>query len=443
MPMGKLTKRVVDSLPLPAQGGDTFAWCREVRGFGVRVKHSGLKTFIIVYKTKRGQFRRHKLGAYPNITVEQARELAKEAFARVSRGEDPSAQRKQLKKFVSVGEMADIYRKASEAGMVFYKGQPLSPTTIRRNEGRFERHIKRLLGKKPLTDVTKADVVKMYDDVCLGKTKLVVKTSKNVAIVTGGRGTARKAVMLLSSLYSFAIKKGYCTENPCLGVEVIPDGCRDRWLNPDEYARLGSALRNAREFGVSSVAANYVWGIALTGARRSELQHLKRSGIDISAPGLRTRMKGHGDKLVLRPCGEIPLQFLQSIADGDNDSWVFPSNFCLGAFVGVDEAIRALTEAAGLKGVTCHTLRHSFATVAGELEYSELTVGGLLGHTRKTVTGKYVHKVETALSAAADQVSAVIAERMGFDGGFVRKEGIKRPPKKLRPQNSLLAAEYG
>jgi integrase len=42
---------------------------------------------------------------------------------------------------------------------------------------------------------------------------------------------------------------------------------------------------------------------------------------------------------------------------------------------------------AGSPGVTLHTLRHSFASVAADLGYVEATIGASLGHTAGTVTG--------------------------------------------------------
>jgi integrase len=63
---------------------------------------------------------------------------------------------------------------------------------------------------------------------------------------------------------------------------------------------------------------------------------------------------------------------------------------------------------AGLTGVTLHTLRHSFASVAADLGYAEATIGALLGHASGTVTGRYSHVLDTVLVAAADHVAATV-----------------------------------
>jgi integrase len=62
---------------------------------------------------------------------------------------------------------------------------------------------------------------------------------------------------------------------------------------------------------------------------------------------------------------------------------------------------------AGLDGVTRHVLRHTFASVAGNLNFSELTIKGLLGHAPRGVTQGYVH-LDVALVVAAEKVSAEI-----------------------------------
>jgi integrase len=67
---------------------------------------------------------------------------------------------------------------------------------------------------------------------------------------------------------------------------------------------------------------------------------------------------------------------------------------------------------AKLIDVTPHVLRHTFASVAGDLGFSELTIAGLLGHSARGVTQGYVH-LDSALVVAADRVSVRIAELLG------------------------------
>lgn len=67
---------------------------------------------------------------------------------------------------------------------------------------------------------------------------------------------------------------------------------------------------------------------------------------------------------------------------------------------------------AGLEGVTAHTLRHSFASTAGGLGYSDSTIGAMLGHAGHGVTSRYIHHIDAVLIAAADRVAMQVAGAM-------------------------------
>ena len=62
--------------------------------------------------------------------------------------------------------------------------------------------------------------------------------------------------------------------------------------------------------------------------------------------------------------------------------------------------------------MTLHTLRHSFASTAGDLGYSESTIGAMLGHAAGSVTGKYTHHLDSVLTAAAERVAKTVRAHM-------------------------------
>ena len=72
-------------------------------------------------------------------------------------------------------------------------------------------------------------------------------------------------------------------------------------------------------------------------------------------------------------------------------------------------ALATICKRAGIEGVSVHTLRHSFGSIAAEMGFSELTIAGLLGHSVPGVTARYSHLPDPALCAAADRVSSRIA----------------------------------
>ncbi len=58
-------------------------------------------------------------------------------------------------------------------------------------------------------------------------------------------------------------------------------------------------------------------------------------------------------------------------------------------------------------------LRHSYASIAADLGFSELTIAALLGHKKASVTSKYAHHADAVLLQAADVVADRVAELMG------------------------------
>ena len=114
--MPKLTKRVLDALQHDA-GRDVFVWDTEVRGFGVRLKPSGTKTFLIQYRNAERRTRRFVIGQYGVLTVDVARDLARKKLASVIDGGDPSEERRAAREGMTVAEVCDWYIDEAGAAM--------------------------------------------------------------------------------------------------------------------------------------------------------------------------------------------------------------------------------------------------------------------------------------------------------------------------------------
>lgn len=413
--MSGLTKRLIDRTE-PDPGGEIVLWDDDPRGFGVRIRSSGARTFFALYWSPlSGKKTRYTIGQYGRLTVEQARAEAKQVLGRVAKGEDPAREKRLGRKEVAskartVGELATDYMRDAWAGLVTYRGKPKKASTLQIDQGRAERHIKPLLGNKLVADVTTADVTRFFHDVRQGKTAATVKTGpRGKARVTGGATTAARTVDLLGSIFSYAIRQELRNDNPVADFERPPTNKRQRVLSPDEYKRLGKALDQLEGEGANPIALAAIRFTALTGCRRGEVFSLRRDAVDHHRQCLRFADTKTGQQV--RPVGTDALAVLESIPVREDNSYMFPAATGDGHIVGV-KVIRSAVEAAGLEGVTLHTLRHSFASVALELEYSELTIAGLLGHRTHSITSRYAHHVDRALVAAADRVSGVIADRM-------------------------------
>ena len=94
---------------------------------------------------------------------------------------------------------------------------------------------------------------------------------------------------------------------------------------------------------------------------------------------------------------------------------VFPSSAGSGKTMrGFHKAwLRIATKANLPSEVTPHVLRHSFASIAADLGFTELTIAALLGHKKASVTSKYAHHADAVLLQATDRVGNCIAELLG------------------------------
>ena len=63
--------------------------------------------------------------------------------------------------------------------------------------------------------------------------------------------------------------------------------------------------------------------------------------------------------------------------------------------------------------ITPHVFRHSFASLAADLGYSEPTIAALIGHAGRSMTSRYLHSADAVLLAAADAVARRTLELMG------------------------------
>jgi integrase len=406
-----LTIRSVANLPLNSVEWDEGKG--SVSGLGARRRTGKTVVYVLKYRTLNGRQRWHTIGRHgapwtPNLARDEARRLLGE----VVKGDDPAAAKRAKHKAATVGELCDAYLEAAKAGRILTRSREVKKaSTLVTDKGRIERHIKPLLGWLKVAAVTRDDVESFMHAVTAGETKAWIKTGKHgLARVTGGRGTATRTMGLLGAIFSYGVERKLRTDNPVRGIQRHKDGQRNRRLSETEYAALGDALRTMSEtaWPIAVAATKF---LALTGWRRGEMLTLKWSEVDLVTRTAQLSDTKTGASM--RPLSHSTCDVLRAIPR--LGELVFPAS------TGVDKIMRGFHKiwlrvakhAAFGADLTPHVLRHSFASVAADLGFSELTIAALIGHKKTSITSKYAHHADAVLLQAADVVSDRIAGLMG------------------------------
>jgi integrase len=336
---------------------NTILWDREVRGFVARRQFSDLITFSVVYRTREGVQRWHKLARYPILTPNLARQEAIKVLRAKALGQDPAGERMALRGGMTIAELCDEYS-ARDNGK--------KPGTIQSDNSRIKMHIKPKLGQLKVATITSEQIEDFMRSL--------------------SAGNQTRAVGLLGAIFNYAIKRKLRTDNPCKGIEKPKENKKMRRLSDGEYAQLGTALKG-------NALSDIFMLLAVTGFRSSEARLLKWSEVDLERSTVILEDSKTGRSI--RPLSKIAKGIIE--AQPRNGDYVFGP-----PITNPRPQWRKLGMAAD---VTPHVLRHSFASLAADLGHSDNTIASLLGHSRSSVTSRYLHGSDKALIAAADAVA--------------------------------------
>lgn len=405
--MPRLTKRTVDAAE-PASKCYVL-WDGDIAGFGLRVYPSGKRTYIIQYRNGR-RSRRFTIGSHGIWTPESARKEAISQLGRVARGGDPAEEKIINFEAMTVAELIELYIDDMNKGLILGKsGRPKKLSTIATDTGRLRNHIRPLLGSVAVKDLKRSLVVRAMRDIMAGTTRATVKTDKlrGKSVIRGGHGTATRTIGVFGAMLTYAVDLGMIEHNPAHGIRRPKGNVRDRRLSEAEYHILGEILREAERDDALRITVDIIRQIALTGCRRSEIIKLKWTECDLAGSCLRLAETKEGASV--RPVGLPVIEWFEQARNNAQGPYVFPGRDREQPFGYFQTRWTQIVKDTPLAGVTPHVLRHSFASIANDLGFTEITIASLIGHAKGSVTGRYIHTLDTALVMAADNISGYIA----------------------------------
>jgi integrase len=397
-----------------ALGPGEIVWDAAVAGFGARRQKGAAITYFVKYRTADGRQRWQGIGRHGVLTPDEARTKAKAILGDVVDGADPAAVKRAARKAQTVSELCGAYLADAEAGRLLTRRKTAKkPSTLATDKGRIERHIRPLLGRMAVAAVAREDVEHFMHAVAEGETAARIKTGRyGLARVTGGQGTATRTVGLLGAIFAYAVRHRMRPDNPVHGVMRFADGRRERRLLEEEYAAMGEALRQAETATMWPPALAAARFLALTGWRTGEALSLRWAELDLARRTARLADTKTG--FSLRPLSHAACETLKRLPRTAGDRVFLASRGGPDTVLHLKKFWPRIAKLARLPGdVTPHVLRHSFASLAADLGYSEPTIAALVGHKGQTITSRYLHSADAVLLAAADAVANRTAELMG------------------------------
>ena len=116
----------------------------------------------------------------------------------------------------------------------------------------------------------------------------------------------------------------------------------------------------------------------------------------------------------IRPLSHAACDVLRRTRNFGGGELVFAATRGSGLMTGFPSLWARVAKLGGLPvDITPHVARHSFASLASDLGYSEPTIAALVGHKGYSITSRYIHLADAVLLAAADAVANRTMELMG------------------------------
>ncbi|MEQ1543094.1 MAG: site-specific integrase [Novosphingobium sp.] len=403
MASGKITKRTIDALIGSRSEG--FLWDDGIKGFGAKITKSGTVSYILQFRMggREARTRRCTIGSHGSPwTPTTAREEALRLSLLIAQGVDPVEVEKQRRR-ETVDLAFDNYADRFERSCVGRGWKLLVGRSLRI-------HSKPVLKSKPLTKITRVDIVAVFDRMPDGQ----VANRRNVFAV-------------LRRLFRWAVSRGDIDRSPMEGMETPPAvKARDRWLSDSELGRVWN----------QAYKTHYCFGpivrlLIVTGQRREEVasltwEELDRTELMWTLPGSRAK-NGEPNRI---PLNALAVGVLDGIAGGDN--WprrgkIFPTSTGGGftAYHKGKEKIDRLVAGDGGDPVApwrLHDLRRTLATGFQRLGVRFEVTEAVLNHvggSRAGVAGIYQRhdwkeEKREALNLWNEHVVAILS-RLRFD----------------------------
>jgi integrase len=384
---------------------------------GLLALPTGAKSFFW-FKRVNGDAIWKTIGAYPYLSIEQARDKANDYNKMLEnwRKDDYSGPNpfKYPKGVLTLGELFDEYYKTLKTTGCSEKRGPATAKSLKNIRGWYDSHLQRWKDRK-LQTIQWDRVNELHKEI----------TKDNGPVV------ANRVVGLLRACINWAMReKKWTGTNPAEKIKKNHEERRDRFVQPgDEMTRLLQAIENER--GVNWDLHDFVLLSLFCGQRKSNTLAMRWEQITVSAAGdfaWRIPVTKNGKPHVVPMLPEA-LKVLQerkqrAIAKAKEDAgddaeakisaWVFPSDSEVGHIKDMKKSWDRLRKEAKIVDVRIHDLRRTLGSFMAGANVSLPIVGKALGHQSLAATQVYAHlQLDPVRHAMALAVAGMNAKQEG------------------------------
>lgn len=346
------------------------------KGLGIRVRTTGAKSWVYVYHIA-GKQRKATLGAYPALSLAQARKELLKARALLETGVDPGAARQEQRRTAERTARAELEEPTVWQLVDLYLERHARPRkrTADEDERILRKDILPRWGSLKAKQVTKRDVIAMLDDVA-----------------ARGGTMANRTLACTRKLFNWAVTRDILSTPPTLGVSApAKENHRDRILGPEEIRAFWLWLDDA---GMTPPVKAALRFLVATGARSGEVLGLEWGEVADgwwAMPGAKVK-NGRPHRLPLNGPALVILEGLERTG-----KYVFASPRT-GSRMGETVLARALfrNRPPDIEPFNVHDLRRTVASQLAALGVGRTVIGKLLNHAERTVTGIHYDQHEYA-----------------------------------------------
>lgn len=417
----KITKSLIEGTKA-ADSSDLIIWDTILSGFFAVIRPSGRRSFYAIYRLRNHKQQKVKLGDFPAMTVEAAREKYKELTGQAFDGLDPVAIIREramdaddLAKSATVRDLHDKYM----AEHAIHK----KASSVQNDVGYWKNHILPYIGDKLVRRVTRGDISYIHNTVAQ-------KKNRKGELMTV---TANRVLEVLNKAFNLAEVWEWRPEgtNPCRQIKDFAEKKRRRYLAAEECVSLYNVLLEylkAENYHQRQVA-NLVMLLLFTGARKNEMMRAKWSYIVPERGVMALPDTKSNEPQDVQLSIEV-LEILKRIHDdqqknGRPGEYIFDGHIIGQPLKDEGRHWDNIRAEAKLKDFCLHDLRHSFASFMAVTTGSKIMIQQSLRHADPSTSDRYTHLINDPLRVAVGQTTSKIQDVM-HGNKIVNFEDAKR-----------------